>query len=227
MSLAIVAPTTREARAVGPECQVTGTGKQGEQRLAEILREQKPTTVLITGLCGGLDPSLGPGDLILAREVFQEDGVGLKPPEMTVTSARRALRKGKTRFVCSGLVTVEAPAATPGTKLELWNIHGAAGVDMETASFARVAMEQGVDWIALRAVIDPAAMSLPRTIHDWNGQESDLAIALRLARQPHNWLASGRLLISLRSALKSLRLGTPIVARVARDTVPLGDDLLA
>lgn len=227
MSLVIVAPTTREARAVGPGCQVTGTGEQGERRLAELLQEHKPSTILIAGLCGGLDPSLGAGDLILAREVLHEDGAGLKPPEMTVTSARRALRKGKAKFVCSGLVTVAKPAATPSTKLELWNIHGAAGVDMETAAFARVAMEHGADWMALRAVIDPAAMSLPGPVHGWNGQASDFTIALRLARQPQNWLAGGRLFLSLQSALKALRMGAPIVAQVARDTVPLGDDLLA
>ena len=80
MSLLIVAPTTREARALGSGCYVTGTGEAGRQALAGLLREQKPDTVLIAGLCGGLDPSLGPGDLILAREVMDEEGEALQPP---------------------------------------------------------------------------------------------------------------------------------------------------
>ena len=227
MSLLIVAPTTREARALGSGCHVTGTGEAGRQALAGLLREHKPDTVLIGGLCGGLDPSLGPGDLILAREVMTEDGEGLQPPPMTVTSARRALRNEGPRFVCSRLVTVGEPVATLDAKRDLWNEHGAAGVDMETAAFARLAIEHGANWMALRAVVDPAAMALPVSLRNWNGDKGDLAIALKIALRPSDWLGGGRLAMALRPALRALRAGTPIVARVARDTVPLGDDLLA
>ena len=227
MSLLIVAPTTREARAIGSGCQVTGTGEAGERALAGLLREQKPDTVLIAGLCGGLDPSLGPGHLILAREAMNEAGEALQPPAMTLQNARRALRNEGPRFICSRLVTVSRPVATRDAKRDLWNEHGAAGVDMETAAFARVAVEHGADWLALRAVIDPAAMELPAPLRDWNGESSEIGMAVGIALRPGAWLAGGRLAMALRSAGQALRAGTPIVARVARDTVPLGDDLLA
>ena len=226
MSLLIVAPTTREARAIASGCHVTGTGEAGERALAGLLQEHKPDTVLIAGLCGGLDPSLGPGALILAREALDEAGSALQPPAMTVTSARRALRNEGPKFVCSRLVTVGKPVATPEAKRDLWNEHGAAGVDMETAAFARVATEHGASWMALRAIIDPAAMTLPRSLRDWNGEAGELSIALGIALRPRDWLAGGQLALAVRSALGALRRGTPIVARVARDTVPLGDDLL-
>ena len=227
MSLLVVAPTPREARAIGPDCHVTGAGEAGERALADLLREHQPDTVLIAGLCGGLDPSLGPGHLILAREALDERGEGLQPPPTTVTSARRALRNEGLRFVCSRLVTVRAPVATPDAKRDLWNEHGAAGVDMETAAFARVAAEHGAGWMALRAVIDPAMMSLPGSLHDWDGERGELATALGIALRPREWLGAGRLAAALRPALRALREGAPVVARVARDTVPLGDDLLA
>ena len=227
MSLLIVAPTTREARAIGSGCQVTGTGEAGERALANLLREQKPENVLIAGLCGGLDPSLGAGDLILAREVLDEAGEGLQPPATTLASARRAMRNEGPRFVCSRLVTVAKPVATSDEKRDLWNVHGAAGADMETAAFARVAAEHDASWMALRAVIDPAAMTLPGSLRSWNGQSSELATALRMAVRPQDWLGGGRLAMALWPALRALRAGTPIIARVARDTVPLGDDLLA
>ncbi len=226
MSLLIVAPTAREARAIGSGCQITGTGEAGERALATLLQEQKPDTVLIAGLCGGLDPSLRTGDLILAREVLDEAGEGLQPPETTLSSARRAMRNEGSRFVCSRLVTVPKPVATRDAKRDLWNIHGAAGADMETAAFARTATEHGANWMALRAIIDPATMSLPGSLHDWNG-EADFGTAFRMALRPHEWIAGGRLGLALWPALRALRAGTPVVARVARDTVPLGDDLLA
>ncbi len=226
MSLLLVAPTTREARAIGSGCQATGTGEAGERAFADLLREAQPESVLIAGLCGGLDPSLGAGDLILARAALSEDGSSEEPPTTTLTSTRRALRNEGSRFVCSNLLTVATPAATSEAKRDLWNVHGAAGVDMETAAFARIAAEQGVSWMALRAVIDPAAMTLPAPLHSWNGETSDLAIGLSLALRPGSWLTSARLALALRPALRALRTGVPVVARVARDTVPLGDDLL-
>jgi len=227
VSLLLVAPTAREARALGSDCHVTGTGEAGEQALAGLLREHRPDTVLIGGLCGGLDPSLGAGHLILAREVIDEAGEVQQPPAMTVTNARRALRNEGRRFVCSRLVTVTSPVATRDAKRDLWNEHGAAGVDMETAAFARVAAEHGATWMALRAVIDPATTSLPAALRSWNGEGSDLAMGLGIALRPTDWVAGGKLAMALRSALGALRGGAPVVARVTRDTVPLGDDLLA
>ncbi len=222
-------PTPREARAIGAACQVTGTGERGAAALAALLRERKPHTVLIAGLCGGLDPSLSPGDLILAREALHEDedGEGLHPPAATLASVRRAMRGAGHPFICSRLVTVAKPVATREAKRDLWNVHGAAGADMETAPFARVAVEHGASWLALRAVIDPATMSLPVSLRRWDGERGDLATALRIARRPADWLGGGRLALALRPALHALAAGTPIVARVARDTVPLDDDLLA
>ncbi len=222
-----MAPTTREARAIGSGCRVTGTGEAGARALAEFLRMQRPETVLIVGLCGGLDPSLGAGDLILAREAIDERGEGLQPPATTLASARRALRNEGPAFVCSRLVTVREPVATIEAKRDLWNAHGAAGADMETAAFARVAAEHGVAWMALRAVIDPARMALPHSLRAWRGEEDERAIVRGIALHPRDWIASGRLALALRPALRALRTGTGIVARVARDTVPLGDDLLA
>ena len=226
MSLLIVAPTRREARAIGGGCRVTGTGAAGEAALAALLREQQPRAVLIAGLCGGLDPSLHAGALILAREALDEAGEARRPPAPTLAGARRALRHEGPPFVCSRLVTVARPVATREAKRDLWNVHGAAGADMETAAFARVAAEHGADWLALRAVIDPAALALPAALRHWNGSRGELATALRIARRPADWLGGGRLALALRPALRALAAGAPIVARVACETVPLADDLL-
>ena len=227
MSLLLVAPTTREARAIGSGCRATGVGETGARALADLLREERPETVLIAGLCGGLDPSLDAGDLILAREAIDEQGEGLQPHPATLASARRALRNEGPAFVCSRLVTVREPVATIAAKRDLWNAHGAAGADMETAAFARVAGEHGAAWIALRAVIDPAGMALPRSLRQWRGEEDERAAVRGIALHPREWLAGGRLALALRPSFRALRAGTRIVARVARDTVPLDDDLLA
>ena len=227
MSVLLVAPTGREARAIGKACRAVGTGTDGNEKLAQLLSEHRPDALLILGLCGGLDPSLATGDLILAREVLDEAGEALQPPATTLASARRALRNDGPTFVSSRILTVEQPVATREAKRNLWNIHGAAGVDMETAGFARIAKEAGVDWMALRVVIDTASATLPAALRDWRGDEDDLAIARGIVKRPQEWLAYGRLAAGLRPAFRALRAGARIVARVQRDTVPLGDDLMA
>ena len=222
-----MAPTAREARAIGKACRPVGSGEAASEKLAGLLREQRPDTLLILGLCGGLDPSLATGDLILAREVIDEAGEAQPPPPTTLASARRALRNEGPNFVSSRLLTVREPVATRAAKRDLWNTHGAAGVDMETAGFARAAKEQGVDWMALRVVIDPAGATLPASLREWRGDEDERSIARRIAKRPQEWLAYGRLAAGLRPAFRALRAGARIVARVSRDTVPLGDDLMA
>lgn len=227
MSLLLAAPTPREARAIGQECRVVGAGGAAAPALAAMLREERPDAVLVAGLCGGLDPSLRAGTLILAREAIDEDGDGLRPHAATLAGARRALRNAGPRFVCSRLVTVRAPVATRAARRDLWNAHGAAGADMETAALARVAAEHGVGWMALRAVIDPADMALPRALRGWRDPADERALLRELALRPRDWPACARLALALRPALRALRTGARIVARAARDTVPLDDGLLA
>ncbi len=227
MSLLLAAPTPREARAIGSACRVVGAGEAGARALAAMLREERPDAVLVAGLCGGLDPSLRAGTLILAREAIDERGEGLQPPATTLAGARRALRNAGPRFVCSRLVTVGAPVATREARRDLWNAHGAAGVDMETVALARVAVEHGASWMALRAVIDPADMALPRALRGWRGPADERALLRALALSPRDWPASARLALALGPALRALRTGARVVARVARDTVPLDGELLA
>ena len=227
MSLLLAAPTPREARAIGQGCRVTGAGEAAAEALAAMLREERPDAVLVAGLCGGLDPSLRAGTLILAREAIDEDGDGLQPPAATLAGARRALRSAGPRFVCSRLVTVRAPVSTRAARRDLWNAHGAAGADMETVALARVAAEHGVGWMALRAVIDPADMALPRALRGWRGPADERALLRELALSPRDWPACARLALALRPSLRALRTGARIVARAARDTVPLDDGLLA
>ena len=227
MSLLLAAPTPREARAIGQGCRVVGAGEAAAPALAAMLREERPDAVLIAGLCGGLDPSLRAGTLILAREAIDEDGDGLQPPAATLAGARRALRNAGPRFVCSRLVTVRAPVATRAERRDLWNAHGAAGADMETVALARAAAEHEVGWMALRAVIDPADMALPGALRGWRDPADERALLRELALSPRDWPACARLALALRPALRALRAGVRIVARAARDTVPLDDGLLA
>ncbi len=228
MSVLIVAPTKREARGVGEKCVALGARDKSISSLELAIAERKPDTIIIAGVCGGLDPALKKGSLVFARQV---EGVGTEstfaPEKMIFESGRRALRSAGLSFVTSKLVTQQNVAVTTTEKLALWNEYGAAGVDMETLPLIQVAEKANIRWLVLRAVIDTASMTLPETLSNWENEEYERGIKLKILQNPSEWKKYLQLAHGLRLALKSLRVGVPIIQKVAEDTVSLDMDILA
>lgn len=215
MKLQIVAPSRREAAVAGTGALVCGGGAAAGQWLDAYLASNAVDAVLFIGLCGGLDPSLSAGDLILARGVVAPDQPDLGPDPSLFAIVRRALQNEQRPFVSSQLLTVGRPAARRRDKVELWNRFGAAGVDMETSVLAQAAEAHNVRWLALRTVLDPASEELPAAVRSWRGEVDEAAIARRLARSPLDWPAAARLALQMQRALGSLRQTLPSVREAA------------
>lgn len=225
MSILIVAPTEREARAIRG-ARVCGAGAGARAGLARLLETERPQAVVIAGWCGGLDPSLAAGDVILSRSVTAPGQAELRPRPLLLEAARRELRRRRgLRFVSSRILTVERPAAGRSEKVDLWNEFGAAGVDMETYALAAELEERGIPWLAVRVVLDPAGWGLPRSLAGW-GSEGDERAALRRAfLRPWEWPAYARLASAVPRAERALRRAAVVVARALAaapvDEVPL------
>ena len=112
------------------------------------------------GLCGGLDPRLRPGDLILAKEVVSAEGAVRTDEAITLSLAQRPRRRRSARVV-ERLAASDAPVLTAAAKSELRSSTGAAAVDMESLIAGQYALEQRVPFAILRAVADPAERALP------------------------------------------------------------------
>lgn len=222
MSLLIVAPTAREAAACGRGARVCGAGPRARERVEALLRRQRPEALIVAGVCGGLDPSLAPGSLVLGRRVVAPNQPERLPDPTALAAARRALRAGGAPYVLSTLLSVSRPAGTRRQKTALWNRHGAAGVDLETYAVVAAAEAQDVPWLALRAVLDPAAEGLPEPLRDWQGEADERRILRHLALRPYTWPAYARLALQHRSALAALRRGVPLLAGAAA-AVPLSE----
>ena len=219
MKLLLVTPTHREAAALGSVSLVCGPGSGAGAVVDAYLREHPVDAVLLAGLCGGLDPSLAPGSVILGRRAITRDDAELQPDLVGFEAARRALRANGMPFISSLLLSVAEPVGTQHGKLELWNRFGAAGVDMETAAVAKAACARGVRWLALRAVLDPAGMTLPSAVRDWQREGDERRIARRLARSPRDWPATLRLALELRRAVAALRQSVPPVVQALSSVV--------
>jgi len=140
----------------GSEVVALAVGIGGDVRSA--VAQQGPRLVMSCGFCGGLDPAMSAGDLVLATRVRGADGQVLDAPEVARQAAARALNG--LRFTEGELVCTSAVAASNTEKRALARA-GALAVDMETYPVARAAREAGVPWLALRAVVDPLDFSLP------------------------------------------------------------------
>lgn len=226
MSALIVAPTRREAAACGPEARVVGAGLNAAKALDERLSRGDVSLVLIAGVCGGLDPSLATGGLILCRRVVAPGRSELAPDSALFEAARRRLRTLGLPFISSVLLTVARPVGSLRAKTAFWNEYGAAGVDMETWLLARAAAGRGVPWLALRAVLDPATATLPHGLLAWRGENDERAIARHIALHPLDWPAYTRLALELRRALRSLGAAAPAVAEVASAALDLRIDVV-
>jgi adenosylhomocysteine nucleosidase len=110
------------------------------------------------GVCGGLDPRLRPGDLVLPARVLAPDGEVL-----AVSGAVREALVARLTAVAPAatLVTSDEVLGTPEAKAALRARTGAAVVDMESARIMRCAAAAGVPALVVRAVSDGAGETVP------------------------------------------------------------------
>ena len=181
------------------------------------LDEWQPRLVVSCGFCGGLDPGLMAGDLVLATALRAASGDLLTAPEPARLAAAAML--DGLRYRQGELVQATSVATTVDEKRALAR-SGALAVDMESYAVGLAAAEAGIPWLALRAVLDPADSPLPeftrepRRDYAWPALKYALqgpraaAKLVRLARDSR--LASAALTAALR------RLGPALAAAEVR-----------
>jgi adenosylhomocysteine nucleosidase len=109
------------------------------------------TTLMSFGIAGGLSSTLRPGSLVVADEIITDFD---RYPALASCASRIRAHVGP----IYGSWTI---VSNPAEKRALRKRTGALAVDMESGPIARVAMEAGIPFIALRAIADPATRGLP------------------------------------------------------------------
>jgi adenosylhomocysteine nucleosidase len=128
----------------------------GPELAAAAARREIPGSDLVvsTGCCGGLQPGLATGTLVIPDRVLLEGGASMP----TDPGWRDAARAGALRLGLpleeGPLLTVVAPLLEPAAKRACAERTGACAVDMETAAVFTVAAELGVPHLAVRVVLD-------------------------------------------------------------------------
>jgi nucleoside phosphorylase len=149
----------------------TGDGATRARAGVRALLEQFPVQrLLILGVAGALTPDLEIGDIVVAREVRDEEGQPGPAPDLPwLREALASTRAEPGTLVSAGaLLTRHADkAAFQETLAGPWP----AVVDLETLTFARAASEAGVAYLVARAISDRADEDLPHFLHLCQGRD--------------------------------------------------------
>jgi adenosylhomocysteine nucleosidase len=193
-SLGIVVATTVEARSLTKHpvvrddalLQISGIGAKRAHLAARTLLEKGATSLLSWGSAGGLIPGLSPGSLVLPKNIIAVDG-SVYPVDATWRESLYAQLKEKVNLH-EGLLAESIIVVTrPEEKVTLFQQTGAIAVDMESAAVAAEAQQAGVPFMAIRAVADPADITLPQsalTSLDEFGKLRPLRLLKALAKNP-------------------------------------------
>ena len=153
----------------------TGVGKKSaRERIEPFLDGQRFQFLLSSGFAGGLAPSLGVADLLLA-ENFSD-------PQLLVRAQRLLIAQtGK-------LATTDRILETAAEREAFAHVENALAVDMETATIAAACAARQLPMLSLRVISDTAAAPFPAppsVLFNLARQRTEpLALARYLARHP-------------------------------------------
>lgn len=145
------------------EARIAGTAAMiaDGDRTAFLLRDairQGVRGVISFGVCGGLDPKLRPGKVVIASSVFAGKGEAY-PSDLLWAEELRRMIPGSGYSPIAG---VASPITSFEQRRDFHATTGAVAADMESQIVARIAAEFRIPFAACRVVLNPAHRILPR-----------------------------------------------------------------
>ncbi len=230
--LGVVAALSVEARTFGPAtrrpdglCSLSdgtlvarsGMGASAAAAAAQALIEAGAALLMSFGLAGALDPKLRAGSIVLPCAVIDADGARIATSAdwrarleaafgTTHAAAHAAAHAAEGPVIGGTLFTSTRAIDTPAAKAAAFHATGAVAVDMESYAVGRVAIGQGLPFIAVRVIVDTAADELPRAVvaASLGGQVHIWRLLGALARAPEDCPAMLRLARRYRAATRAM-----------------------
>jgi adenosylhomocysteine nucleosidase len=200
MTIGVVVGMESEARlldGLGLRVVAGGGHAAATQRKIEDLVAGGATSLLSFGIAGALDPSLKPGDLIVAGTVQLADG-----QTIACDAAWQQRVRDKTGALGGSIAGRSVAASTGAEKGALFKSCGALAVDMESHHVAEAASRYGLPFLAIRAIADTAGDAIPAAALvglNEEGRPAIGAVLLSLLKKP--WQLPGLVRVALRSRI--------------------------
>lgn len=208
----LIAKAARRAGIAAPETACAGANADRARNAAAKLIADGARALVSFGLCGGLDPSIRSGQLILPDTV--QDRAGTRYATDTDLRARCfvGLRDAGLNPVVGPMLGVDQPAASTRQKSSLYTVTHAVAVDMESHGVAKAAAAAGVPFLVLRAVADPAKRDIPQAAliaMTPDGGVQFGAVIAALLHKPWELSAMLRLAADARAGMRTLERAVP------------------
>jgi adenosylhomocysteine nucleosidase len=155
--------------------------------VAAVKAPERVSAVVSVGFCGGLDPSLRPGDIFVAETVWDRERQRCYPA--VLPRAGRAFPLGR-------VLSMDRVAQTAGEK-EALRRSGAGAVEMEAAAIAEFAQERGKPFYCVRVVSDAADEGFTLDLNGARASDGRFRTAKILGAATRRPLAAGPELIRL------------------------------
>ncbi|MFT3731986.1 MAG: phosphorylase [Hyphomicrobium sp.] len=181
-------------------------GGAREDHLASVLTQSigdGVTGLISFGIAGGLRPGLKPGTIVIGTSVVHSSGRIYSSDARWSDRLFEALPNAETGPVAGSSTII----ANQVEKRAIYLSSGAFAADMESHVVAQVATDRGLPFAVLRAVADPATLSLPpAAVNGLNpdGSPNISAVLKSLATQPGQLWDIVRIAGATRRAMKSL-----------------------
>lgn len=181
--LIVCAPLAVEVLALGKSDAMrvvrTGMGPVRSRKSARALAREPARAVVVAGFGGALDPSLEPGDVVVADAVRGPDGNA--PCDSASLAA--ALREEGLRVVIGTIASADH-IVTGDERREMFT-EGACAVDMESAWLATAA--SGRPFSVVRAVVDTPTRELRNIVSTLRGGTRSWQSLARIGRALGRW----------------------------------------
>lgn len=153
----------------------SGAGANNARSASELLIAQGATRLISWGCAAALSETLKPGDLVLADTLINAEGaqIGI---DTAWHSYSKKLLSASLKVHTGGLAESLTIVATGQDKKHLHVQTGAVALDMESIAIAKVARQNKLPFLAIRAIADPVNMDLPKAINHSLNNEGDIVL---------------------------------------------------
>ncbi|MDD2540615.1 MAG: phosphorylase [Desulfuromonadaceae bacterium] len=198
----------------------SGMGFDNAAYAAEaVIREECPELLISVGFCGGIDPALQTGDVVVAKQMVIVTGDGLEevPVLFSTTGPTFVARQAGARIF--GGMFASTPAIMSKTVLAGMLPTGSPTpvVEMESAAIAIIAVENRIPLLAVRSVSDPADEELGFSLDEF----CDARMRIRPHRVLLTILRKPRIIPQLLRLARNSRIAANSLAAAMKKLLPL------
>jgi len=163
-----------------------GAGPRNARSAAELLVDNGATRLISWGCAAALSETLRAGDLVLADTLIDADSQRIDLTSEWHSHASRQLLQHFTVH-SGGLAESKTIVSASEDKKQLRTKTKAIALDMESVAIAKVAGQNKLPFLVIRAIADPVSMSLPAAINYALNDRGDVVLGkllLHLALHP-------------------------------------------